>query len=70
MKWSKKQKTRSKVRKSKPLNENIEEDRSSRNTDHRQLIKRKNPPTDALEHFVGKKERQAGETLKIRVKWT
>jgi hypothetical protein len=52
------------------LNEKIEEDRSTRKMDHGQLNKWKNPPTDALEHFAGKKERQAGEALKIQVKWT
>jgi hypothetical protein len=30
----------------------------------------KNPPMDALEHLAGKKERQAGEALKMWVKWT
>jgi hypothetical protein len=31
---------------------------------------RKKPPLDALEHRVRRKERQAGEALKIRVKLT
>jgi hypothetical protein len=46
------------------LDEEIEEDRSTRKTDRGQLSKRKNPPVDALEHLVGNKERQAGEALK------
>jgi hypothetical protein len=47
------------------LNKKIEEDRSTRNMDRGQLNKWKNPPTDALEHLVGKKERQVGKALKI-----
>jgi hypothetical protein len=31
---------------------------------------RKNPPMDALEHLTRKKERQAGEALKMWVKLT
>jgi hypothetical protein len=46
------------------LDEEIEEDRSARKIDHGQLNKQKNPPVDALEHLMGKKERQAGEALK------
>jgi hypothetical protein len=44
--------------------------RRSRKTDQqgRQIVdnseSRKNPPIDALEHLVGKKERQAGEAQK------
>jgi hypothetical protein len=52
------------------LEEKIEEDRSTRNMDRGQLSKWKKTPTDALEHLVGKKERQAGEALKTWVKWT
>jgi hypothetical protein len=52
------------------LDERIEDDRSTRKTDRGQLSKRKNPPLDALEHHVTRKERQAGEALKMRVKLT
>ena len=52
------------------MDEEIEEDKSERNTDRGQLNKRKNPPVDALEHLAGRKERQAGEALKTRVKLT
>jgi hypothetical protein len=45
------------VKESKPLNEKIEEDRSTKNMDHGQLSKRKNPSMSDLEHLVGKKER-------------
>jgi hypothetical protein len=69
-KWSKNKKRRSKVRENESLNEKIEEDRSSRNMDRGQINKRKKPPTDALEHLWGKKERQAGEALKTWVKLT
>jgi hypothetical protein len=69
-KWSKKQKRRSEVRENESLNEKIEEDRSARKMDRGQLNKQKNPPMDALEHLVGKKERQAGEALKTWVKLT
>jgi hypothetical protein len=46
------------------LDEKIEEDRSARKIDHGKLNKRKKAPLDALEHLVGKKERQAGEARK------
>jgi hypothetical protein len=52
------------------LDEEIKDDRSERKTDHGQLSKRKNPPLDALEHRMRKKERQAGEALKTWVKLT
>jgi hypothetical protein len=38
--------------------------------DRGQLNKQKKSSTSALEHLAGKKERQVGEALKIRVKWT
>jgi hypothetical protein len=69
-KWLKKQKRRSEVRESESLNEKTEEDRSTRKMDRGQLNKWKNPPIDALEHLVGKKERQVGEALKTWVKLT
>jgi hypothetical protein len=52
------------------LDEEIEEDRSTRKTDRGQLSKRKNPPVDALENLTGRKERQVGEALKTWVKLT
>jgi hypothetical protein len=52
------------------LDEEIEDDRSTRKKDHGKLSKRNNPPLDALEHHVRRKERQAGEALKMRVKLT
>jgi hypothetical protein len=52
------------------LDEEIEDDRSTRKMDHGQLNKRKNPPLDALEHHTRRKERQAGEALKTWVKLT
>jgi hypothetical protein len=36
--------------------------------DHGQLSKPKKPPRDALEHLTRKKERHAGEALKMWVK--
>jgi hypothetical protein len=47
------------------LNEEIEEDRSTRDMDCDQLSKWKKMSTSALEYFMGKKERQVGEALKI-----
>jgi hypothetical protein len=52
------------------LNEKIEEERSKKKMDRGQLNKWKKSPTDALEHLVGNKERQAGEALKMRVMLT
>jgi hypothetical protein len=52
------------------LDEEIEENKSTRRMDHGQLNKRKKPPLDALEHLAGKKERQAGEALKMRIRLT
>jgi hypothetical protein len=66
----KREKRRSEVRESKSLDEEIEEDRSARKMDHGQLSKKKNPPVDALENLMGRKERQAGEALKTWVKLT
>jgi len=54
-KWSKKKKRRSEERKTYPLEEKIEEDRSSRKIDRGQLSKQK-------------KERQVGEARKTWVK--
>jgi hypothetical protein len=51
------------------LEEKIKEDISTKKMDLEQLIKRKNPPTDSLEHLTGNKEEQAGEALKIQVAW-
>jgi hypothetical protein len=52
------------------LDEEIEDDRSTRKMDHGQLNKWKKPSLDALEHNAKRKERQAGEALKTRVKLT
>jgi hypothetical protein len=70
LKWSKKKKRRSEVRENESLNENIEEDRLARKMERGQLSKWKKPPTDAFEHYVGKKERQDGKALKTQVKFT
>jgi hypothetical protein len=50
------------------LDEDIKEDRSARMVDCGKLSKRKNPPVDSLENLAGRKERQVGEALKMRVK--
>jgi hypothetical protein len=52
------------------LEKEIVNDKSIRKKDCGQLSKRKKPPLDALEHCVRRKERQAGEALKTRVKLT
>jgi hypothetical protein len=52
------------------LDEEIEDDRSERKKDCGQLNKWKNPLLDALEHHARRKESQAGEALKMRVKLT
>jgi hypothetical protein len=52
------------------LDEEIEDDRSTRKKDHGQIKKRKNPPLDSLEHHARRKERQAGKALKTWVKLT
>jgi hypothetical protein len=52
------------------LDEEIEDERSTRKKDHGQLSKWKKPPLDALEHRVRRKERQAGKALKTQVKLT
>jgi hypothetical protein len=61
---TKEKKRWSEVKKSKPLDEEIEEDRPARKTDHGKISKRKNPSVDALDHLAGKKEREAGKALK------
>jgi hypothetical protein len=43
------------------LEDKIEENTSTRKMDCGQLNKWKNPTIDALEHLMGKKERQDGE---------
>jgi hypothetical protein len=57
-------------KKNESLDEKIEENRSTRKMDRGQLSKWKKPPIDALEHLMGKKERQAGEAQKTWVKLT
>jgi hypothetical protein len=56
-KWSKKKKRLSEVRESKPLNKEIEDDKSARKMDHGQLSKRRKMSTSALENLTKKKER-------------
>jgi hypothetical protein len=68
LKLSKKQKIRRKVRESYSLKEKIKENRSTKNMDHGQLNKKKNPSMNALEHLIEKKERLAGEALETWVK--
>jgi hypothetical protein len=58
------------VRKSKSLDEEIEDDRSTMKMDRGWLRKWKNPSLDALEHRDMDKERQAGEARKEWVKLT
>jgi hypothetical protein len=52
------------------LDEEVKDDRSTRKTDRGQLNKRRKPPVDTLENLAGRKERQAGEALKMWVKLT
>ena len=52
------------------MDEEIEDDRSTREVDREQLRKRRNPSLDALEHCEMKKERQDGEAHKKWVKLT
>jgi hypothetical protein len=52
------------------LDEEIEDDRSTKKKDRGQLNKNKKPPLDALEHHTRRKEIQAGEALKMWVKLT
>jgi hypothetical protein len=69
-KWPKKKKRWSKVRESESLDERIKENRSTRKMDRGKLNKRKKPLLDALEHLVGRMERQAGKAWKTWVKLT
>ena len=52
------------------MNEEIEDNRSTRKKDHGKLNKREKTPLDALEHRAKRKERQVGEALKMWVKLT
>jgi hypothetical protein len=52
------------------LDEEIEDDISTRNMDRGQLNKYRKPPLDALEHRAKREEKQAGESLKRWVKLT
>jgi hypothetical protein len=51
------------------LEDNIEEEISTKNMNHGQLKKNKNPSMSALEHLMEKKEEQVGEALKARFVW-
>ena len=52
------------------MEEEIEDDRSTRKMDQGQFNKQRKPPLDALEHRARREERQAGEALKRWVKLT
>jgi hypothetical protein len=52
------------------LDEETKDDILAMNMDREQISKWKNLPLDALEHHSRRKERQAGEALKMRVKLT
>ena len=52
------------------MDEEIKDDKSTRKTNHGQLNKQKKPLVYALENLMGRKERQAGEALKMQVKLT
>jgi hypothetical protein len=69
-KWSKKWKRRSEARENESLDEKIEENRLTRNMDCRKLRKKKMPPMNTLEHFVRKKEGQAGEAQNMWIRLT
>jgi len=64
-KWLKKHKRWSEVRERNSLDEEIEEDRSTRNMDCGKLSKWKNPPVYAWENLARGKERRVGEALKM-----
>ena len=67
LKWLKKHKRRNKVKESKPLKENINEDKETNKIDHGQVSKQKRTPMGALEHLAEKKEEQVDEVLKMWV---
>jgi hypothetical protein len=52
------------------LEEKIKEDKVVREMDRGKLSKWKKTSTSALEHLAEKRERQVGEALKSRVKFT
>jgi hypothetical protein len=52
------------------LDEEIKDERSARKKDRGQLSNWKNPPSDALEHHMRRKERHVGKALKTQVKLT
>jgi hypothetical protein len=52
------------------LDEEIEDDRSTRKMDRGQIKKWENPSLDPLEHCVRRKERQVGKALKTQIKLT
>jgi hypothetical protein len=67
--WVEVRKREENMERSKRDEENKDE-RPTRKKDRGQLSKRKNSPLDALEHRARRKERQAGEALKMQVKLT
>jgi hypothetical protein len=62
LKWLKKKKRRSEVRKSESLDEKTKENISTRKRDRGKIIKLKKPPIDDMENLVGKKDGQAGKS--------
>jgi hypothetical protein len=52
------------------LDEEIEDDRSTRKMDQGKLSKKRKLPLDALEHCTRREERQASKALKRWVKLT
>jgi hypothetical protein len=58
------------VRKIKSLKEKIKGDKASKNMECGKLSKWKKTPTNTSDHLMEKEKGQAGEVLKMRVKWT
>jgi hypothetical protein len=69
-KLAKEKKIWSELHKRKPLDDEIEDDKSTRKMDRGQLSKQRKKPLGALEHRARREERQAGEALKRWVKLT
>jgi len=52
------------------MNEEIKDNRSTRENNRRQLNKQRKPPLDDLENHMRREERHAGVAMKRRVKLT
>jgi hypothetical protein len=65
-----KHKRRNKVKESKSLKENINEDKETKKIDHGKVRKWNKTLMGALEHLIEKKEEQLSEVLKMQVMWT